>query len=119
MSPALIHSFTDEQLRAIKMQFAARECGAHTVDLRFSNPWLHGYVVLLIGQERRSRRRRQKDRRRYPFATLGNIMVTLLLFGFVSVPVLIGIFGLSLTSGVGPGMLESIRQQLVLLIKAM
>ena len=113
MSPALIHSFTDEQLRAIKMQFAARDRGAHTVDLRLSVPWLSGYVVLLIG----------KDRLRYPLATVGNVLVTLLLFGFVAVPVLIGIFGLSLSSGVGPaeavspGMMETFRQQLVHLIK--
>ncbi len=123
MSPALIHSFTDEQLRAIKMQFAARDRGAHTVDLRLTVPWLSGYVVLLIGKERRSRRRRQKDRLRYPLATVGNVLVTLLLFGFVAVPVLIGIFGLSLSSvvgpaeAVGPGMMETLRQQLVHLIK--
>ena len=123
MSPALIHSFTDEQLRAIKMQFAARDRGAHTVDLRFSVPWLSGYVVLLIGKERRSRRRRQKDRLHYPLATVGNVLVTLLLFGFVAAPVLIVIFGLALSSGVGPaeavgpGMMETLRQQLVHLIK--
>jgi hypothetical protein len=37
------------------MQFAARDLGAHTVDLLLSAPWLSGYLVLLIGKERRSR----------------------------------------------------------------
>ena len=54
---------------------------------------------------------------------VGNVLVTLLLFGFVAVPVLIGIFGLSLSSVVGlaeavsPEMMETFRQQLVHLIK--
>ena len=55
MSPALIHSFTDAQLHEIKKAFAARDRGAHEVDLRFSIPFLRRYVVLLIGRERRSR----------------------------------------------------------------
>lgn len=124
LPPALVRSFTDEQLRAIKMQFGARERGAHTVDLRFSVPLLRHYVVLLIGQERRSRRRRMKDRKNYPLATVGNLAVGITLLVLFAFPVAMGVLGFSLTTGVdpveavSPGLMESLRQQLVLLIKA-
>ena len=124
MSPALARSFTDEQLRAIKMQFGARERGAHSVDLRFSIPLLRRYVVLLIGRERRTLRRRRKDRKNYPLATVGNIAVGIVLLVLLAIPISMGVLGFSLTTGVdpveavSPGLVESIRQQLVLLIKA-
>lgn len=124
MSPALARSFTDEQLRAIKMQFGARERGAHTVDLRFSIPLLRRYVVLLIGRERRSRRRRAKDRVNYPLATVGNLAIAIVLLVLIAIPVAMGVLGFSLTTGVdpveavSPGLIESLREQLVLLIKA-
>tara|TARA_R110002072_G_scaffold86787_2_gene196000 strand:- start:78 stop:527 length:450 start_codon:yes stop_codon:yes gene_type:complete len=124
MSPALARSFTDEQLRQIKMQFGARERGAHSVDLRFSVPVLRRYVVLLIGRERRTLRRRRKDRKNYPLATVGNIAVGIVLLVLLAIPLSMGVLGFSLTTGVdpveavSPGLIESIRQQLVLLIKA-
>ena len=124
MSPALARSFTDEQLRVIKMQFGARERGAHSVDLRFSIPLLRRYVVLLIGRERRTLRRRRKDRKNYPLATVGNIAVAIVLLVLLAIPVSMGVLGFSLTTGVdpveavSPGLIESLRQQLVLLIKA-
>lgn len=123
MSPALARSFTDEQLRVIKMQFGTRERGAHTVDLRFSIPLLRHYVVLLIGRERRSRKRRNMDRLKYPIATVGNLAVAVVLLVLLAIPVSMAVTGLSLATGadpleaVSPGLTESIRQQLVLLIK--
>ena len=124
MSPALARSFTDEQLRVIKMQFAARERGAHSVDLRFSVPLLRRYVVLLIGRERRTLRRRKKDRKNYPLATVGNLAVAIVVLVLIAIPISMGVLGFSLTTGVdpveavSPGLIESIREQLVLLIKA-
>lgn len=124
MSPVLARSFTDEQLREIKMQFGARERGAHTVDLRFSIPLLRNYVVLLIGRERRTRRRRMKDRKNYPLATLGNLAIAIVLLVLIAIPLSMGVLGFSLTTGVdpveavSPGLIESLREQLVLLIKA-
>ena len=124
MSPALARSFTDEQLRVIKMQFAARERGAHSVDLRFSVPLLRRYVVLLIGRERRTLRRRKKDRKNYPLATVGNLAVAIVVLVLIAIPISMGVLGFSLTTGVdpveavSPGLSESIREQLVLLIKA-
>ncbi|MEP4377863.1 MAG: hypothetical protein ABJ215_06385 [Alphaproteobacteria bacterium] len=124
MSPALARSFTDEQLRVIKMQFGARERGAHSVDLRFSIPLLRRYVVLLIGRERRTLRRRRKDRKNYPLATVGNLAVAIVLLVLIAGPVAMGVLGFSLTTGVdpveavSPGLMESLREQLVLLIKA-
>ena len=124
MSPALARSFTDEQLRVIKMQFAARERGAHSVDLRFSIPLLRRYVVLLIGRERRTLRRRRKDRKNYPLATVGNLAIAIVLLVLIAIPVALGVLGVSLTAGVdpveavSPGLMESLREQIVLLIKA-
>jgi hypothetical protein len=124
MSPALARSFTDEQLRQIKMQFGARERGAHSVDLRFSIPLLRRYVVLLIGRERRTLRHRKKDRKNYPLATVGNLAVAIVLLVLIAIPISMGVLGFSLTTGVdpveavSPDFIEIIREQLVLLIKA-
>lgn len=125
MSPALARSFTDEQLRAIKMQFGARDRGSHSVDLRFSIPLLRHYVVLLIGRERRSRKRRNMDRLKYPIATVGNLAVAITLLVLFAIPVTMAVTGVSLFTGtdpveaLSPGLMESLRQQLVLLIKGL
>lgn len=125
MSPALARSFTDEQLREIKMQFGARKRGAHSVDLRFSVPLLRCYVVLLIGREGRSNRRRNRDRLKYPLATVGNLAVAAVLLILLAIPVAMVLTGLSAATvmdpmeAVQPGLTESIRQQLVLLIKGL
>ena len=57
-------SFSDDQLLAIKLAFAARYRGAHAIDLRISipTPFQRIYVVLLAGLERRNAFRRRKDR---------------------------------------------------------
>jgi len=126
MSPTLARSFTDEQLRAIKMNFAARERGSHTVDLRFSVPLLRRYVVLLIGRERRTARRRRQDRKFHPMATLGNAFAICVLLLVLSVPMFIlgygfkSYFGIDLMQigGVHTAV-EDARQSLVTMIKGM
>lgn len=124
LPPALAHSFTDEQLRAIKMNFGARDRGAHTVDLRFSVPLLRRYVVLLIGRERRTARRRRQDRRFHPVATLGNVFAVGALLIVLAVPVFIAGYGIKSFMGIdmvkGGGVhsvVEDMRQSLVLVLK--
>ncbi len=126
MSPALMHSFTDEQLHAVKMNFAARDRGAHQVDLRFSIPFLRRYVVLLIGRERRSRARRAADRKVHPLATSGNA-VALGAFAIVAaIPLAVVAFGVKfwlgidvISDGGGHAFVEDFRQQMVLFIKGL
>lgn len=126
MSPTLARSFTDEQLRVIKMNFAARERGSHTVDLRFSVPLLRRYVVLLIGRERRTARRRRQDRKFHPVATLGNAIAICALLIVLSVPVFVVGYGFKtylginlLESGGVHATIEEMRQSLVTAIKGM
>jgi len=67
-------SFTEVQLAAIRM--AAQNCkwGGHSIDIRLSIPLLikRYYMVLICGQERRSKDRRAVERKRHPLRTLGN-----------------------------------------------
>jgi len=117
-------SFTDEQLLAIKMGFAARSGGVHGVDIRFSIPLIKRYVVLLIGKERRPAQRRRNDRQYHPVGTVANLMA---IFSFLVVfctPALIIGYGLKsflginlMEDGGGHAFIEDFRQQLILMIK--
>jgi len=124
LSPALARSFTDEQLRAIKMSFGARERGAHTVDLRFSIPLLRRYVVLLMGRERRTAKRRRNDRKFHPFATLSNAIAMSAVVIVVAVPVFLVGYGVKsflginiMEAGGAHAVVEELRQNLVIAIK--
>ena len=124
LSPALARSFTDEQLRAIKMSFGARERGAHTVDLRFSIPLLRRYVVLLMGRERRTAKRRRNDRKFHPVATLSNAIAMSAVVIVVAVPVFLAGYGVKSFLGINimeagdvQAVLEELRQNLVIAIK--
>lgn len=126
MSPALARSFTDEQLRAIKMQFAARDRGSHTVDLRFSAPLLRRYVVLLIGRERRSKKRRAADRKLHPLLSPGNLLALGVMTVVLGIPLSIILFGVKSWLGINVfddwgahALVEDFRQQLVLMIKGL
>ncbi len=126
LSPALAHSFTDEQLLAIKMNFAARERGAHTVDLRFSIPLLRRYVVFLMGRERRSRKRRNHDRKFHPVGTLGNLFAIAVLAIVIAVPVFVAGYGIKsfmgidiLAAGGTHTVIEDLRQNLVTVVKGL
>lgn len=50
--------------------------GNHPIDFRISVwlPFLPFYVTIVAGQERRSKKRRQQDRRKHPLLTLGNMI---------------------------------------------
>ncbi|MEH6754499.1 MAG: hypothetical protein V7788_10060 [Alphaproteobacteria bacterium] len=124
LSPTLARSFTDEQLRAIKMSFGARERGAHTVDLRFSVPLLRRYVVLLMGRERRTAKRRRNDRKFHPVATLSNAIAMSAMVIVVAVPVFLVGYGVKsflginiMEAGGAHAVVEELRQNLVIAIK--
>lgn len=124
LSPVLARSFTDDQLRAIKMSFGARERGAHSVDMRFSVPLLRRYVVLLIGRERRTARRRRQDRKFHPVATIGNAFAMTALVIVVSVPIFLFGYGFKsflginiIEAGGAHAVVEELRQNLVIAIK--
>ena len=124
LSPALARSFTDEQLRAIKMRFGARERGAHTVDLRFSIPLLRRYVVLLMGRERRTAKRRRSDRRFHPVATLSNAIAMSAMLIVVAVPIFVAGYGIKsfmginiMEAGGAHAVVEELRQNLVIVLK--
>ena len=78
-------SFSEEQLMAIKRAFGARYRGSHMVDLRVSLPipFRRMYMVLLVGGEKRTRRRRAHDRRSQPVVTFGNLLFGFFFFGFL------------------------------------
>jgi hypothetical protein len=59
--------------------------GPHRVNIRLSlpTPWGRVYLLALAGRERRGADRRRWERERHPLATLGNLVVMLLLGGLV------------------------------------
>lgn len=124
LSPALARSFTDEQLRAIKMSFAARERGAHSVDLRFSIPVLRRYVVFLMGRERRTARRRRNERKFRPVSTIGNVFALSAMTIVVAVPIFLAGYGIKsfmginiMEAGGAHAVVEELRQNLVIVLK--
>jgi len=76
ISPEIAESFNDEQLEVIKKAFSFRRWKHHPIDLRVSVPipGLQFYLVLLAGQEQRSKQRLRSQRALYPLWTPGNIV---------------------------------------------
>ncbi len=76
-------SFTDRQRDALVA--SAERCGwtRHPADLRLSIPFLHKrfYMVLLAGEERRSKERLAIERKRYPIATIANFGLMIFMGG--------------------------------------
>lgn len=70
------NSFTAEQSAALAE--AARRCkwGTHQTDIRLTIPLFSRryYLVLLAGEERRSKARRIAERRQHPVTTAGNLL---------------------------------------------
>ncbi|MFM2061368.1 MAG: hypothetical protein RLZZ507_1038 [Cyanobacteriota bacterium] len=77
ISPEIAETFTNEQIAAIKNGFQGREWHEHFIDKRISIliPILPFYVVLLAGEERRSKQRWKYEKSLYPFWTPGNISI--------------------------------------------
>jgi hypothetical protein len=84
ISPEITETFTVNQMEAIKNAYKNLEWQNHPVDVRISVPIpiIPFYLVLLAGEERRSKQRRQHEKSLYPFLTTGNIFL-LLLFAFI------------------------------------
>ena len=80
-------SLTDHQRDALVA--SANNCGwaRHPADLRLSIPFFkkHFYLVLLAGEERRSKERLAIERKRYPIATIANFTLLILLGGCATV----------------------------------
>ncbi len=112
-------SFTDEQLRAIKMAFGARARGAHPVDIRLNLDLLfwRGYLVLLAGGEQRSRARLEAEKGLRPLFTFANALFALLILslsvlgGLVFLYILKSALGIDLISGVSLGLWSTLQEQ--------
>ena len=58
--PKTATTFTDTQLAALKQVFKDRISKRHAVDIKLSMPFFKGfYIVLLLGKEKRSKKRLQ------------------------------------------------------------
>ena len=116
-------SFNDAQLKAIAGAFATRRWRHHALDRRWLIP-LFGrsyYVVLLAGAERRSARRRLRDRLLHPLISIANGMVAAVFFSgilfstLVSLYVLKSFLGIDLLPGMSLGIMPIITQKLKML----
>ncbi|MEA5577852.1 hypothetical protein [Anabaena sp. UHCC 0451] len=82
VSPEIASTFTKEQIAAIKNGFQRYEWHEHPIEIRISVPipLLRFYLVLLAGEERRSKQRLQYEKSLYPVWTFGNILFLAFLF---------------------------------------
>lgn len=65
MPPQVEETFTPKQLEAMRKAIESQAWSLHPVDARLSLPWIsHSfYLVILVGAERRHRRRRTGERK--------------------------------------------------------
>ena len=99
--PEIAHTFTPEQLQAIKRIYGDRSLAKHAVNLRLSMPipGLRFYLILLLGKEQRSRARIIKQSKLYPIWTRLNaiaitvIIVLLMIFVFACAYFVLNVFG--------------------------
>ena len=113
-------SFNDDQLKVISYAFGTRRWREHAVDLRriFSLFGRRYYFVLLAGAERRSRRRRLRDRLLYPLMSIGNGIVAVVFFTAIlwsvlaTLYVLKSLLGISLFEDFSFGVMPMLEQEL-------
>ena len=91
LDPADRESFSPEQRAALADATSRYRWDRHPTDLRLSIPWFRRrfYFVFLAGEERRDRSRRQAERRYFPIATWGNVLV---ISGLAAFATLVGCF---------------------------
>ncbi|WP_413171274.1 hypothetical protein [Anabaena azotica] len=84
VSPEIAATFTKEQIEALQKGFPSREWNDHSIDLRISFPvsLISFYLVILAGEERRSKQRLQYEKNLYPLWTPGNIFF-IMVFSFI------------------------------------
>ena len=113
-------SFNDAQLAAIARAFGARRWRDHAIDMRLLIP-LFGrsyYFVLLAGAERRTRRRRLRDRLLNPLMSIGNGIVAVVFFTAIlwsvvaALYVLKSLLGISLFRDFSFGVMPMLEQEL-------
>jgi hypothetical protein len=90
MSEADRAIFTERHHRILEKACSEIKWGDHPVNIRWSIPTLLSryYVVLLAGPEKRDAARRAQEKKRHPFARLGNLLflsLTMLLVIYLGV----------------------------------
>ena len=109
----MARSFNDAQLKAIAYAFGTRRWRDHALDLRMLLS-LFGrsfYFVILAGAERRTRKRRLRDRLLHPLISIGNGIVAAVFFMGIlfstlgSLYVLKSVLGINLLPGFSLGIM--------------
>jgi hypothetical protein len=94
LPPDILHSLTTEQVAAIRNAASSARARRHPIDARFGMrlPLLgRSYMVLLIGKDLRSPKRRAADRQLRPTDPLSHFVLALLGVSAFAVAALIGI----------------------------
>ena len=95
-------SFNDAQLKVISCAFGTRRWRDHALDLRMLLP-LFGrsyYFVLLAGAERRTRKRRLRDRLLRPLISIGNGIFAAVFFTGILFSTLVSLYVLKSVLGI-------------------
>jgi hypothetical protein len=94
LPPDILHSFTTEQVAAIRNAASSARARRHPIDARFGMrlPLLgRTYLVLLVGKDMRSPKRRAADRELHPSDSVSNLVLALLGVSAFALAVLIGV----------------------------
>ena len=117
------HSFSDDQLLAIKQAFADAAPREHSIDFRVSVPLplRRFYLVLLVGPERRTKPRRRRERQVRSGTGLVGILFGLAILLIALLAVLGGLYliksalGIDLIPGFSLGFWTELVSQLKLM----
>ncbi|MCL1068313.1 hypothetical protein L2735_16175 [Shewanella olleyana] len=107
-------SFTDEQLKAIKMSLGPNTWGGHFIDSRgtFKFPFIKWrfYYVFLLGKNKRAYTRREKNMSMLMmFATVGGFILISMLFGLLMLYLLKSALGIDLFPDTSLGIWDSVK----------
>ena len=94
LPPDILHSLTTEQVTAIRNAASSARARRHPIDARFGMrlPLLgRSYMVLLIGKDMRSPKRRAADRQLRPTDRLSHFVLALLGVSAFALAALIGV----------------------------
>jgi hypothetical protein len=94
LPPDILHGLTTEQLAAIRNAASSARARRHPIDARFGMrlPLLgRSYLVILVGKDKRSPKRRLADRQLRPTDNLSHLVLAMLGVSAVAVAALIGV----------------------------
>jgi len=94
LPPDILHSLTTEQVAAIRNAASSARARRHPIDARFGMrlPLLgRSYMVLLIGKDLRSPKRRAADRQLRPTDRVSNLILALLGVSAFALAALVGV----------------------------